>query len=330
MLFRSIDNETILMDNRGETGLTDLRPGQMVKLWVRDDNPYLLETGAHLASQVLVMSAPEEVSLWLEDEQRKTITTLTNIVLTDWQQTNDDAQKISLQKVNHRFFIAELIPEGMNHWESGLFYLFDTKEKNLRQLPFGGKLTKRYQVIMLEGHTLTLLVENFAQIHGHQIFPYLLRYNVLTGNYTERPYYASLYEEFTLGGKHKMALRAIETNNHGNIYFRYELIEGAELVGGLHTPTVHIPSILSSRGMFEEENIFTVDFENVYLTDAVYNNIEELRYHPNITNLYISEYTDAFDKNHVVIFLALENTTAYTTGFKEREDAISDFYIMFK
>ncbi|MBS4031987.1 MAG: hypothetical protein KGZ63_11295 [Clostridiales bacterium] len=49
-----VDENTAISDNHGEVSFNDLKEGQTVKIWIADKHPYILLTGGHTATRVII------------------------------------------------------------------------------------------------------------------------------------------------------------------------------------------------------------------------------------------------------------------------------------
>lgn len=260
-------------------------------------------------------------SQWLSSEQYKAIDEMVDEIKDHYQ---DNVQKMSLLKLDDQYYIAEFVWEDTDHWLHGHFYLFDVLEAGYTQLPFGGSSIKNFRVISFKDSVLTVLLET-AFNQSVRSFPYLLKFNVLTEEWVTEPYFAELYEKYTLGAGHKLGFSNTAIHEDGKIVFCFQEIEGSELAGGLHAPTIKIAFYKENQ-----KDICLIDMSDVYEQDNIFKRIQFLTQHKNVVNTRVREYVDALGENHIVIFLDLENVSTYSCGFIEQDTAISDYYVVFK
>lgn len=239
-------------------------------------------------------------------------------ILKEEKEGFDEYQKVSLQKLGSRYFLAELLPEQARIFSGGLYYIVDTEKRVITDIAGGSGSANTLEIMELENNILTFLLHLQNGAKG-RFFPSLYTYNLETGEQKKEPYYARLWDTFKIGGGQKqLGLMQVEIIEDA-IVFRFEETENTFIAGGLYSPSIEISRPSGARDYFENDNLLAITFHDSSTSGTFDRSAMNIKDYPEVKDVHVSQYLDIYEINHVVVILEFPKEVCFNCDFRRSE-----------
>lgn len=243
---------------------------------------------------------------------------------------------IQIQKVSDRYYLGSYYSYPRLPLTNLYYSMIDLDEETIKpieELKHDDYIEEVY--VDAENMNVRFVYNGINIMNGFRQYPYDLVYEIETGEYKKENDYTKIdsYSKTAVGnGINIMGLKSIDEKDK-EIIFSFKEVEGTILAGGAFCPKITIGRVLGSKGYISAEDLVKlyIDFENTVLDKESKDQIIALQNIKYITNVEIREYLDAYEGNHVVVYLTLDGIDEYKgeTNINE-ETGLDDFKLILR